>query len=134
MKFKYKKFSKDLYRPVIPIKVLNKEKFINYEVLVDSGADICLFHSEVGTYLGIDVESGIRKVVTGVGGKVSQYFVHKINIEVGGWSYEIEVGFIPNIGNSFVNYGLVGQIGFFEYFQVIFDFSKEDIELKRKIS
>jgi hypothetical protein len=116
MKFKYKKFTKDLYRPVIPIKVLNKEKTINYEVLIDSGADICLFHSEIGKYLGINVENGIRK----------------INIEVGGWPYEIEVGFIPNVGNSFVNYGLVGQIGFFEFFQVIFDLSKKDIELRIK--
>jgi len=47
MKFIYKKYG-SRFRPVIPITLKNKEKTLKYEALVDSGADICFFHSEVG--------------------------------------------------------------------------------------
>ena len=75
-----------------------------------------LFHSEVAQYLGIDVQKGKKGLVTGVGGKSSEYFLHKVFIEVGGWKHEIEVGFIPDIGGRSAPYGIVGQKGFFEKF------------------
>jgi hypothetical protein len=93
MKFQYARFGKIL-RPVMPIKVKYGDKKIDYQVLVDSGADMCLFHSEMGEALGLNIKSGEMKEVFGVGGKVSVFYLHKINIEVGGWPYEIEVGFL----------------------------------------
>ena len=41
MKFRYKKFGHFL-RPVIPITVRYQDRSIGYEVLIDSGADLCL--------------------------------------------------------------------------------------------
>lgn len=53
MKFKYSKFPaqpseafpeiKEVWRPVIPIKIINKSKEYGYLALVDSGADFCEF-------------------------------------------------------------------------------------------
>jgi len=131
MKFKYTYYGKTA-RPVIPIKLKNKDLEIGYHVLIDSGADICLFHSEVGEAIGIDITKGIKKEVFGVGGKASVYYVHKVVIEVGGWEYKIEAGFLPHIATRIVPYGIVGQIGFFEFFKVIFDKEYDEIELKRK--
>ena len=131
MKFKYAKYGPTL-RPVIPIKLKNKDLEIGYHVLVDSGADMCLFDAEIGEAIGIDIKKGKPAEVFGVGGKASIYYWHKIKIEIGGWDYDIEAGFMPNVSGHVMQYGIVGQKGFFEYFKVIFDRKSEEVELKIK--
>lgn len=132
MKFRYVKYGQIL-RPVIPIKVKNRNQEIGYYVLIDSGADICLFNAEIGEIIGLDIKKWKIKEVFGIGGKASFYYLHKIKIEVGDWEYEIDAGFMPSISGSLgMPYGVVGQSGFFEYFKVIFDRAKEEIELKVK--
>lgn len=132
MKFRYAKYNQIL-RPVIPIKLKNKNQEIGYLVLIDSGADICLFNAEIGEAIGIEIKKGKIKEVFGIGGKASFYYLHRVKIEVGGYEYEIDAGFMPSISGSLgMPYGVVGQNGFFEHFKVIFDKSKEEIELKAK--
>lgn len=53
-------------------------------------------------------------------------------IEIGGWSYEIEAGFMPNVAGRIMPYGIVGQRGFFNIFIVKFDLLKEEVELKER--
>lgn len=130
MKFRYKKFGRFL-RPVIPIKIKNRGLSVNYEVLVDSGADICIFDAEIGELIGIDIKKGRRDVVGGIAGQTADYFIHRIEIEVGGWPYKIEAGFLPMVADGF-NYGVLGQQGFFDTFIVKFDLLKEEIELKER--
>ena len=131
MKFSYKKYN-GILRPVIPIKLKNKNKEIGYQVLVDSGADFSLFNAEIGEAIGIDVKSGKLKTIFGVGGKTSLYYLHTIIIEVGDKDYEIEAGFMPDVAGRIMPYGLVGQRGFFENFIVRFDLLKEEIDLKNR--
>jgi hypothetical protein len=131
MKFPYKIYG-EIPRPVIQIILKNGSKVVGYNVLVDSGADICLFDENVGTYLGLDIKKGKPKEVFGVGGKASIYYVHPITIEVGGWQYKIEAGFMPDVAGRVMPYGIVGQKGFFEFFKIIFDRTGEDVELKIK--
>ncbi len=132
MKFKYKQYSKSVFRPVIPIKLKNKNLEIGYEVLVDSGADLCIFDAEIGEAIGIDIKKGKPQEVFGVGGKASIYYLHKITIEVGGWSYKINAGFMPNVAGKIMQYGIVGQKGFFDIFVVKFDLLKKIVELKQR--
>lgn len=129
MKFNYQKYGSAL-RPVIEIKLKSNNNSFLYEALVDSGADICLFHSEVGEAIGLDISKGKPREVFGVGGKVSLYYLHTIEIEVGGWTHKAEVGFMPDVAGRVMPYGLVGQKGFFENFIVKFDLKKEEIELR----
>jgi len=132
MKFNYKRYSLDIIRPVIEIKLKLGSNILRYEVLVDSGADFCIFSSEAGEVLGIDVRKGKMREVFGVGGKASLYYLHKVNIEVGGWTYEIEAGFMPDVAGRTMPYGLVGQKGFFDNFIVKFDLLKEEVDLKNR--
>lgn len=129
MKFSYKKYGQIL-RPVVEIRVKHTDTSIRYEVLVDSGADICLFSAAIGEAIGIKVESGKKNEVMGVGGKFSIYYIHPVVIEVGGWAHNIEAGFMPDVAGHVMPYGIVGQKGFFDNFVVKFDLLKEDIELK----
>jgi hypothetical protein len=130
MKFKYKKYGTTL-RPVIPVVLTHKGTRLGYEVLVDSGADMCIFHAEIGEALGIDILKGKKQEVFGVGGKASVYYMHKVTIAVGGWEYNIDAGFLPDVSGRVMRFGLVGQQGFFSNFKVSFDLSKESIELKQ---
>src|SRR3989344_7560827 len=104
MKFRYAKYGKVL-RPVIPIKIKHNKQEIGYHVLVNSGADLCLFDAEIGESIGIDVGKGEAREVFGVGGKVSVYYLHKIEIEVGGWTYKIDAGFMSSVGGRAIPYG-----------------------------
>ncbi len=128
MKFKYKAYG-DALRPVISVQLINKGKFTDYEVLVDSGADHCFFDSEIGEDIGINRSNSEIKEAFGVGGKVSLYYVHPVTLKVGNISYDIKGGFMPSVGGNIVPYGLAGQKGFFDKFIVKFDLLKEEIEL-----
>jgi hypothetical protein len=127
MKFPYKKYSAQVIRPVIPIQVRYGENTAKYEVLVDSGADMCLFDAEMGELLGIDVEQGRAHTVTGVTANPQKYYMHPVTISVGGWEYKIQAGFMPHFTSE---YGIVGQIGFFEQFTVKFTYRKGEVEIK----
>ena len=129
MKFGYARYGSVL-RPVIPITLRHNNKEIVYQVLVDSGADMCLFDEEIGNALGIPIRQGTMKPVFGVGGKSSVYYVHRVEVGVAGEFKEIEAGFMPNVAGSVMPYGLVGQKGFFDRFIVKFDLLKGEVELK----
>jgi len=129
MKFDYKRYGKTL-RPVIPVTIQQDEMKVGYHVLVDSGADLCIFHEEIGIALGINVRTGEKHEVFGIGGKASLYYLHQITLIVGGWPYKVEVGFMPDVAGRVMPYGVVGQKGFFDLFVVKFDLLKEEVELK----
>ena len=131
MKFKYKKYGPDILRPVIPIEITYQNRSVRYEVLVDSGADFCIFNSQIGGLLGIDIWSGEKREVGGITGVIEPYYVHPVTIKVGGWPFTINAGFLPSIAQ--IGYGVVGQKGFFDIFTVKFDLLKAEIELKRRI-
>ena len=130
MKFRYKKYGRGILRPVIPIEIIYKGRSVQYEVLVDSGADLCFFDAQIGEILGIDIGNGRQDKVGGITGVIENYYIHPVTIKVGGHPYEIEAGFLPNI--ACVGYGVVGQKGFFDNFVVKFDLLKEEVELKER--
>ena len=131
MKFRYKTYG-SILRPVIPITIRNGTRETDYSVLIDSGADFCLFHEQIGESVGIAIREGTPREVTGVGGKSTVYFRHSIEIMIGKYSHKIEAGFMPTITGRMMQYGLVGQRGFFEHFIVKFDLAEEEIELRQR--
>lgn len=128
MKFSYKKYGPEVVRPVIAIEVVYASRAVHYEVLVDSGADFCIFDAEIAEILGIEVTKGEKKMVWGITGSGEPYYVHPVTMRVGGHPYPIKAGFLPGIAR--MGYGVVGQQGFFDLFVVKFDLLKEEIELK----
>lgn len=153
MKFPYTKFREHLFsgelttilRPVLPLGVRYKGRLLPalYAALLDSGADDCIFHAEIGEALGMDVRSGAAKTYGGVGfGELAGY-LHQIEIQIGGHWVACEVALtygmlrdhpgLPGKKQGF-RYGILGQRSFFEQFKVIFDFSAEEIELRPKSS
>ena len=128
MKFRYKRYSPTILRPVIPILIANKNVSIQYEVLIDSGADICIFDAEIAEILGITIQSGEKQTVSGITGIPEFYYLHAVTLIIGGHKHKTKVGFLKNYNNQ--SYGVVGQKGFFDKYSVKFDLNKEEIELK----
>ena len=57
---KSKFFGSSILRPIIPVQISFGGRSLKYDVLIDSGADFCIFDAEIGEYLGIDIRSGNR--------------------------------------------------------------------------
>jgi len=127
MTFHYKQYSAETIRPIIPITILFKGKSLKYEVLVDSGADGCVFHSELAELLGIVLLSGKPISFGGITGIKAKAYLHKVQLSIDEHVFTTEVAFakIPSRG-----YGVVGQKGFFEFFKIGFDYSSKEIEIK----
>jgi len=139
MKFDYYKITldnpsfflgKNILRPIIPVELNNKDKSVNYFALIDSGADYCIIDAEVGEYLGLDVTSGLHDQFGGIQNtkKLSNVYFHDITIAVGGWNFQVSIGFSYDIAPN--GYGILGQKGFFDIFTVLFNYNKERIEIK----
>lgn len=134
MKFRYKKFcsidGRVVFRPVIPIELIYKNKTQRYEALIDSGADFCIFHADIGSFLGIPIIKGRVEDIGGISGIPARSFIHSIQIGIGGTKIDADVRFSGEIAPF--GFGVLGQVGFFDKFVVKFDFQKKVIEIVPK--
>jgi hypothetical protein len=138
MKFDYFKFplsppsslfGNAILKPIIPIKISHNNRSLRYNALIDSGADFCIFDSEIGEYLGINIRSGTKESFGGIQeSAAAEAFLHPVIINVGGLEYKTVVAFSYDIANY--GFGILGQKGFFDTFIVKFNLPKEEIELK----
>ena len=115
-------------RPAIPIKLINQGRQISYIALIDSGADFCVFHAEIGEQIGLDIESGKKLDMSGITGTQFIAYFQNIRIEIGGHGYDCYAGFTREFQD--MPYGVLGQVGFFDHFKLTFEYTKERIELK----
>ena len=125
--FHYKKVNGFL-RPIIPIEIQKKNKSVRVEVLVDSGADNCIFWGEIGEALGISVESGRLMHFGGVSGSLAKGYIHRVGIIVGDVVINANVIFSYDIAPA--GLAIVGQLSFFERFTIKFDYQKRSIVLR----
>lgn len=142
MNFKYRKFpvdpnncpfpnKKSTFRPVIQIDFESNNGTFGYFVLIDSGADYCIFHAKIGELLGLDIKSGKPLTFYGTSGEAQKAYFHKVRFRIGGIDHECEVGFSYDMEK--LAYGLLGQEGFFNKWIVKFAYHKENVELKEII-
>jgi len=95
--------------------------------LVDSGADLCLFHSDIGRMLGIEIEAVPELGFQGVSGVREVAYIHRVDLVVRGLSsITLDVGFTSSMA---VGTGLLGQRGFFEKFRINFHPSQKFFEV-----
>ncbi len=115
-------------RPVIPVRLTHNSKEVEVYALVDSGADLSIFHGSVGRELGINITKGRKQQFSGISEGVGiDVYVHRVKLQVIGDTrqVEIEAGFTEskNVG------AILGQTGFFDNYYVKFERNKERIEI-----
>lgn len=96
--------------------------------LIDSGADVCFCSDFIGTWLGINFNKIKEKAefTAANGGKFEAKPV-TVNLVVGDKNYPVKFYFtdvLPNYSPI-----ILGQIGFFDSFRVVFDSKKGIIQL-----
>ena len=107
-------------RPKLQVRLFNAGRHVDLICLVDSGADDCMFHSSVAALLDIDVPTGRYKPYGGIAaGHVVDAYLHPIELQVYGFPDRVSIAaaFTDSAGVD----GLLGQSGFFENYQVIFE-------------
>lgn len=130
MKFPYIKLANGIHRPILPLTVYyQKGTPIKYFGLVDSGADKTYIASELAGVLGVkNLTTGKVESVAGVNGLSKAYF-HPVKINIGGWNFDIEAGFMEGSMLTSLGYGILGQIGLFNNCTVKFSFRKLEMEI-----
>ena len=114
-------------RPYLIVRLINGDRHKDVISLVDSGADLCLFHSDIGRMLGVEIEAAPELAFQGISGKKEVAYLHRVDLVVRGLSsITLEVGFT---GSMAVGTGLLGQRGFFEQFQINFELSQRFFEV-----
>lgn len=136
MKFKYRHLadssdpSKKRWKvPLLPVRLHYNGQHVDVLSLIDTGAADCLFDHEVAEALGIDMKSGVEKVYYGIGGQSVTGYIHELQMQVLGFNewIDIEAGFIEELPIS-----LLGQSGFFDYYQVTFMRYRGRFEVKSR--
>jgi len=109
--------------------LLNGNKQVDFEVLIDSGADYSVFDAEIGGLLDLELQgSEDAKDFRGIGGGQVTGYRHEVGMIIGGHKFQLPVYFAEDLGRD--SYGVLGQRGFFEFFRVRFIYSKQALELK----
>lgn len=116
--------------PLVSVRLACNRKRIKVWALIDSGADFCVFNGDIASLLAIDLKKGKPLDIIGVVGGSTLAWIHQINLELEGYpSINIKAAFtetgIPDLS-------LVGQIGFFDNFQIRFHRYKDQIEIYPK--
>lgn len=126
MIYSYLEFTPKIHRPIIEIIVKSENKFAIYPVLIDSGADYCIFNIELAKALGIKLTKK-RTGFRGVGKEKIQGFWGNVEIKIGNHTYQTKAIF-ANI--SQFGHGILGQQGFFDHFDVKLSYQGQTIEIE----
>jgi hypothetical protein len=133
MKFRYTDIpnhqepQKPFRRPYVIVRLINGARHKDVISLIDSGADLCLFHSDIGRMLGLKIEAAPKLAFQGVSGAKEAAYVHRVDLIVRGLdAITLDIGFTSSMA---AGTGLLGQRGFFEQFQITFELGQRSFEV-----
>lgn len=118
-----------IWMPTLNVRVLaNHLQTPWMPAVVDSGSPYCLFRSDVGEYVRIDVDHGQKGQVGGIiSGYTEPIYFHKVKVLVEvNWCIEAYAGFMRKLRVP----AILGRNGFFDAFYVRFDHSVDPPELE----
>src|SRR3989344_2424641 len=115
--FSYQKDMHGVFYPIVEL-ILRKGNYISLTTaLVDSGATISIFKTEVAKPLNLNIRSGKEIFLHGVGGRIQGY-IHELSFEVGQKKVKAPVVFSYEY---LVSVNLLGREGIFKHFRIIFE-------------
>ncbi len=112
--------------PVVPLSMEFGAKKKEFFALIDSGASISIFRSEVAESLGINIGKGKEIYLGGVGGRIKGY-LHRLKIEVAGKRFICPIVFSRDY---LVSLNLLGRDGFFKRFRITFEEKENYLKLE----
>lgn len=112
--------------PLLEVRLTHGENYIDLDCLVDSGAIDSMFHFDVADELGIDLRDREKREYFSIEGSIIIGQVCAVQLQVKGLPdpIEIKVAFVE------VNQmPLLGQVGFFDNYEIRFQRFKERFEV-----
>ncbi|MEK7616525.1 MAG: hypothetical protein AAB414_00530 [Patescibacteria group bacterium] len=126
MTYPYLTFTSTIRRPIIEIILKTDKNFAIYPVLIDSGADYCIFHIELAKVL--EIKLGKAPItVKGISKDKIRGYLGEVEIKLSNYSYQTKVLFADI---SSFGHGVLGQQGFFDHFDVKLSYQKQTIEIE----
>ncbi|MCD6220437.1 hypothetical protein J7K43_08660 [Candidatus Calescamantes bacterium] len=128
VKFHYKRRG-EIWVPIIPITLHGKEKKLEVEAYVDSGATYSIFEFEILKDLEIDISDSQRYMFVVGDGSFIPGEVVTIPVQIGEHKFFAQVAFSEKLN---VGFNLLGRKSIFEEFQeVIFRENQKEIEFRK---
>ncbi|MBI3366117.1 retroviral-like aspartic protease [Candidatus Roizmanbacteria bacterium] len=126
------KEGKPIHLPLIKV-TLNYRKThkitpVPISALIDSGADVCFCNETIGAWLGIKFNNIKEKTFTTANRTTFKAKSEMITLDVSGKSYECRFFFTDTLPQHTPI--ILGQLGFFDHFKIVFDYRENQIELK----
>jgi hypothetical protein len=82
---------------VLPVQLSNPAKHSppcrKFEAIIDSGASICIFHSDLGPGIGLRIDKGEQDETIGISGNKTKIYLHNVSHIPGGHMFKIRAGF-----------------------------------------
>lgn len=133
MEFRYQKrlqslspFAPLALKPFVEVDLSHKGHTTRIWALLDSGADVSMFHSSIAALLGINLTDGLKQHFIGISGQIEAYF-HEVQMKIVGLPEPIKVAVA--FGDLERVSAILGQADFFEHHQITFERYKERIEI-----
>jgi hypothetical protein len=118
------------YYAEVPVNIAlptkNAPRSKRFGAIIDSGASRCIFNAEIGKAIGLDVPKGEVETTLGITGPSNTY-LHDISLYAPGGIIAIRAGFSADLPVA----GILGMIGFFDSFKILFDPAMLRCELER---
>lgn len=116
-------------RPIIPLTILYQSRLVQYQALLDSGADYNVFHADIADYLGIKLTKGRAIKISGIGGDSIKGYLHHVNLKVGNILFSSSIVFSRQIPDQAI--AVLGNQGLFNHFIVTFNLKDNHISLNK---
>ncbi len=127
MIFEYFKVNQRIIRPIIPIILKSSTRVAVYSALIDSGSDYCIFSLGVAHGLDIKLKSKDKIKFMGIGKEEIEGFKREMGIRIGNKTYQTKIIF-ADINDT--GFGILGQQGFFDHFDVNLSYQKQTVEIE----
>jgi len=114
--FPYRQDAQGLLFPLIPLRFHVGKMRIDSSALIDSGATVSIFKTDVATHLQLEIEKGKEIYLGGVGGHIKGY-QHELEIEVAVKKFVCPIVFSREY---LVSFNLLGRQAFFNRFTIVF--------------
>lgn len=123
------KFRGDNVYPIVEVVLEKDKRKIKVDALIDSGATISVFQGSIGEYLGVQIESGQRRIFQGVSGKIVGY-IHEVNLQIDNVKFLCKIAFSSELATTL---NILGRDNFFEKFLIIFDELNKRLKLDVRV-
>jgi hypothetical protein len=98
-------------------------------VCLDTGADACVFPLSFAKLLGLDILKMPRQMTGGVGSVANSTYYDTLTIDLGpGLRFQTLAGFLDGLEAQGI--GLLGQSGFFEFYNVAFSHKQKKFTIE----